>query len=80
MRKAILMLLATALLLLAAMPGTALADVHAVSQAGCGNSTNAGAIQSRDATGRPGAPIPETASEGKTQGQGGAADANGQNC
>jgi hypothetical protein len=80
MKRAILMILATALLLLALMPGTAVADVHAVSQAGCGKSANAGAIQSRDAPGRPGAPIPESASGGKTQGQGGAADANGQNC
>jgi hypothetical protein len=80
MRRATLMVLALALLLLAAMGGTALADVHGVSQAGCGNSTNAGATQSRDATGRPDAPIPATASGGKTQGQGGAADAQGQNC
>jgi hypothetical protein len=74
------MVLAIALLLLAAMGATALADVHAVSQAGCGKSTNAGAIQSRDATGRPEAPIPATASGGKTQGQGGEADAQGQDC
>jgi hypothetical protein len=80
MRRAILIVLTVALLLLAAMAGTALADVHAVSQAGCGNSTNAGATQSRDATGRPDAPIPVSASGGKTQGQGGAADAQGQNC
>jgi hypothetical protein len=62
------------------MAGTALADVHGVSQAGCGNSTNAGATQSRDVGGRPDAPIPADASGEKTQGQGGAADAQGQNC
>jgi hypothetical protein len=79
MRRAILMVVALALFLLT-MTGTGHADVHGVSQAGCGASSNAGAIQSRDAGGRPDAPIPVSASGGKTQGQGGAADAQGQNC
>jgi hypothetical protein len=79
MRRSMLIVLVVALLL-AAMAGTALADVHGVSQAGCGNSTNAGATQSSDATGRPDAPIPVDASGDKTQGQGGAAPAQGENC
>ncbi len=80
MRRAILMLLAAGLLLLTALAGTAVADVHGVSQAGCGESSNAGATQSRDVEGRPGAPIPRTASDGRTEGQGGTADAEGENC
>ena len=80
MRKRILVVVAMALLLLTALGGTALADVHAISQAGCGNSAQAGATQSREAPGRPDAPIPVSASEGRTQGQGGQADAEGQNC
>ena len=80
MRKRILVVVAMVLLLLTALGGTALADVHAISQAGCGNSAQAGATQSREAPGRPDAPIPVSASEGRTQGQGGQADAEGQNC
>jgi hypothetical protein len=49
----------------------AAADVHVVSQAACGASENSGATMSRDAVGRPDAPIPVTASEGRTQGKGG---------
>jgi hypothetical protein len=79
MRRAIVMVVA-AVLLVAALMGTAAADVHAVSQAGCGNSASAGATESRDAGGRPIAPIPATASDGRTQGQGGAADAQGPHC
>jgi hypothetical protein len=42
--------------------GTASADVHGISQAGCGASPNAGATVSHDVENRPGAPIPVTAS------------------
>ncbi len=80
MRRAILILMASVVLLITALVGSALADVHGVSQAGCGNSSNAGATQSRDAEGRPDAPIPGTASEGQTQGQGGEAEAQGEHC
>jgi hypothetical protein len=80
MRRAIVTMLSVVLLLSVALMGTARADVHAISQAGCGNSANAGATQSRDAEGRPDAPIPVSASGDRTQGQGGAADAQGQNC
>jgi hypothetical protein len=79
MRRTILAVLTVGLLHLT-MVGTALADVHGVSQAGCGNSSNAGATQSRDAPGRPDAPIPFTASGGNTQGQGGSAPAQGEHC
>lgn len=80
MRRAIVIVVTTALLLMAVLVSTAFADVHGVSQAGCGNSDNAGATQSRDADGRPDAPIPVTASDGQTQGQGGSAEAQGQHC
>ena len=85
MRKKILtFVFASALLIaLAVTPfgaaGTAYADVHGVSQAGCGVSPNSGATNqaSRDAEGRPDAPIPRAASDGKSDsGRGGAADAN----
>ena len=56
------------------------ADVHGVSQAQCGLAAQSGATMSRDAPGRPDAPIPVMASDGKTQGKGGAASANGTNC
>lgn len=59
------------------------ADVHGVSQAGCaptGVSSGASVQASRDATGRPDAPIPVTASGGKTEGEGGSAPAMGENC
>jgi hypothetical protein len=80
MRRVIVTMLSVALLHGAALTGTAFADVHAVSQAGCGNSANAGATQSRDRGGRPDAPIPVDASDGNTRGRGGAADAEGQHC
>ena len=56
------------------------ADVHGVSQAQCGLAGQSGATVSRDKGGRPDFPIPVTASDGKTQGKGGAASANGTNC
>lgn len=74
------MVLAVAFALVVALMGPAGADVHGVSQANCGKSDSSGATQSRDAEGRPEAPIPADASDGRTQGRGGAADAQGQNC
>lgn len=84
MRKKILnFVFASALLIALAVTlfgaaGTASADVHGVSQAGCGRDGNSGATNqaSRDAGGRPDAPIPVTASEGKSGSGGGRADAN----
>jgi hypothetical protein len=76
-------LLAAAAVALALAAGTASADVHGVSQAGCaadGAPSGATAPASREAPGRPAAPIPVTASEGKTQGRGGDAPAQGTNC
>jgi hypothetical protein len=72
MRRVLPLLVAVALTL---APGTASADVHGVSQAGCSENPKAGATQSRDAEGRPGFPIPVTASDGKHQGKGGDGDA-----
>jgi hypothetical protein len=76
-------LVVLALVLIAMVATPALADVHLVSQAGCaapdapsGATTDA----SRSAPGRPAAPIPVMASDGRTQGRGGAADAQGTNC
>jgi len=83
MRRVVAVLVATAALALALAAGPASADVHAVSQAGCapdGVPAGATAQASRDAPGRPDAPIPVTASEEKTQGQGGDANAQGTNC
>ena len=80
MRRTIVMVLTVAFMLAAPLTGSALADVHGISQANCGNSASAGAIQSREASGRPDAPIPVSASGGRTQGQGGAVDAQGQHC
>ena len=63
--------------------GPAGADVHAVSQAGCapdGVPSGATTQASRDAPGRPDAPIPVNASGGRTQGNGGHAPAQGTNC
>jgi hypothetical protein len=83
MRKSVLRPLFMALLLLALSATPALADVHGVSNAGCArDGAPSGATQqaSRDAEGRPNAPIPVSASGGRTQGQGGDADAQGTNC
>jgi hypothetical protein len=68
---------------LALAAGPASADVHGVSQAGCAGGpgdSRSGAQMSRDAQGRPGAPIPVTASEGRHEGKGGDANAQGTNC
>jgi hypothetical protein len=83
MGRVFAVLVATAALALALAAGTASADVHGVSQAGCAPDrapAGATAPASRDAPGRPDAPIPVTASEGKTQGSGGSAPARGTNC
>ena len=78
MRKLTLALILMALILaFAVVP--AFADVHGVSQAGCGageSGGKSGATQSRGKGGRPDAPVPVTASDGKTEGKGGDADAN----
>jgi hypothetical protein len=77
-RKALLIL---ALLALSATPAGA--DVHGVSNAECaptGVPSGATVQASRDAPGRPDAPIPVSASDGRTQGRGNDADAQGTNC
>jgi hypothetical protein len=74
---------AAAALAMGVTAGPASADVHGVSQAGCapdGVPSGATAAASRAAPGRPDAPIPVTASDGRTQGMGGDADAQGANC
>jgi hypothetical protein len=83
MRRVVAVLVAALSLALVLAAGTASADVHGISQAGCapdGVPAGATAQASRDAPGRPNAPIPVTASEGKTQSQGGDAPAQGSNC
>jgi hypothetical protein len=75
------MMLALVLLVMGATP--AAADVHGVSNAECaasGAPSGATTEASRNAPGRPEAPIPVTASDGRTQGQGNEADAQGTNC
>lgn len=72
-----------ALLLAAASATPVLADVHGVSNAECaapGAPSGATTPASRAAPGRPDAPIPVSASEGRTQGRGNDADAQGTNC
>ena len=83
MPRFVLPLLVLALVLVAMSATPALADVHGVSQAGCaapGAPSGATTDASRSAPGRPDALIPVTASDGRTQGQGGDADAQGTNC
>jgi hypothetical protein len=83
MRRFVLPPLVLVLVLFAMGATPALADVHAVSQAGCaapGAPSGATTDASRSAPGRPDAPIPVDASEGRTQGRGGDADAQGTNC
>ena len=77
-RKALLIL---TLLALSATPAGA--DVHGVSNAECaptGVPSGATVEASREAPGRPDAPIPVSASDGRTQGRGNDADAHGTNC
>ena len=81
MRRLLLPLLTSAILAAAATP--AIADVHGVSNAECaapGAPSGATSEGSRSAPGRPAAPIPVTASKGRTQGRGDEADAQGTNC
>jgi hypothetical protein len=86
MRRVLAILVAAAAMTVGLTAGTASADVHNVSQADCGKSANAGAIQSRRAIGDPGRPaaqIPINASPpqaGDFRGKGNLADAKGQNC
>lgn len=83
MRTSLLRPVVLALLLAAATATPVLADVHGVSNAECaapGAPSGATAAGSRAAPGRPDAPIPVTASEGRTQGRGNVADAQGTNC
>ncbi|MDQ4040121.1 MAG: hypothetical protein M3141_00040 [Actinomycetota bacterium] len=59
------------------------AHVHGVSNAECardGAPSGATSQGSQNAPGRPDAPIPRTASDGRTQGQANDADAQGTNC
>jgi hypothetical protein len=81
MRRVFLLMAVLAVVALALAGVPASADVHGVSQAGCApDGVPSGAISSRGAPGRPDAPIPVSASDGRTQGQGGDAPAQGQNC
>jgi len=83
MRRVFVLLVVSVLTLLALLVTPAYADVHGVSQAGCaadGAPSGATTQASRDAPGRPGAPIPVTASGDRHQGQGGDAPASGTNC
>jgi hypothetical protein len=83
MRRFILPLLVLALVLVAMAATPAMADVHGVTQAGCaapGAPSGATSDGSRNAPGRPDAPIPVSASDGRTQGRAGHADAQGTNC
>ena len=70
--------------LLFAMGATpAVADVHGISNAECapdGVMSGATTEASRAAPGRPDAPIPVSASDGRTQGRGDDAPAQGTNC
>jgi outer membrane lipoprotein SlyB len=90
MRRVLAILVAAAALTMGLTSGTASADVHNVSQADCGKSPNAGAIQSRRAIdvvgdhGRPDAQIPISASpvfyDNTFPGKGNLAGAQGQFC
>ena len=83
MRRFVLPLLVLALVLVAMSAAPAMADVHGVSQADCaapGAPSGATSDGSRNAPGRPDALIPVTASDGRTQGRGDDADAQGTNC
>jgi hypothetical protein len=76
-------LLMVALVLFAVGATPAVADVHGVSNAECaapGAPSGATTEASRNAPGRPDGPIPVSASDGRTQGQGNDADAQGTNC
>lgn len=83
MRRLVTRLLTLGVVLVAMGATPAAADVHGVSNAECaapGAPSGATTDASRNAPGRPDAPIPVTASDGRTQGQGNDADAQGTNC
>ena len=83
MRRFIVRLLMLAFVLFAVGATPAVADVHGVTNAECaapGAPSGATTQASRNAPGRPDAPIPVTASDGRTQGRGNDADAQGTNC
>ncbi len=83
MRRFFVLVSSLALLVLTIGGAPATAHVHAVSQAGCAqDDAPAGGRGSAHAidNGRPAAPIPVTASEGKTQSRGGEAPAEGMSC
>lgn len=83
MRRVVAVLVATGAIAIGLAAGTASADVHGVSRADCGLSPNAGANRSHDAFlnhGRPGPPIPVSASGGRTQGRANDAPAQGPHC
>ncbi len=83
MRRSVVRVLVLTLMLLGAGATPAGADVHGVSNAECaapGAPSGATTEASRNAPGRPDAPIPVTASDGQTQGRGDEADAQGTNC
>jgi hypothetical protein len=76
-------MLVLALVVFAVGAGPAAADVHGVSNAECaapGAPSGATTDASRAAPGRPDAPIPVTASDGRTQGRANDADAQGTSC
>jgi hypothetical protein len=82
-RRSDVRLLVLTLMLLTGGATPAVADVHGVSNAECaapGAPSGATTDASRNASGRPDAPIPDSASDGRTQGRGDAADAQGTNC
>ena len=83
MRRVVAVLLAAGAMVVGLNAGTAGADVHGVSQAGCaapGAPSGATSDGSRAAPSRSDALIPVTASDGRTQGKGAAAPAQGANC
>jgi hypothetical protein len=83
MKRVLAVLVAAAAMAIGLAAGAASADVHAVSQAGCAGGpgdSRSGAQVSRDRGDRPDAPIPEDASDGRTESQGGDAPAQGTNC
>lgn len=84
MRTSIVRASVLGLILSAALATPALAHVHGVSNAECaapGAPSGATSAGSQAAPGRPDAPIPRTASDGRSDaGRGNEADAQGTNC
>jgi hypothetical protein len=78
MSRVVAVLVAAAAIATGLALGTASADVHGVSQAGCapdGVPSGATTQASRDAPGRPDAPIPVSVSNGRPESKGGDAPA-----